>query len=508
MSNFNALQQAAEDYARRGWPVFPLTPGKKTPITEHGQKDASTDIQKIRNWWKQWPAANVGIVCRPAGLYAVDLDRKDGKDGPAQWARLAEQHGFLPNGTLTNITPTGGRHLVYAAPTNTPLPNTSGTLAPGIDTRGPGYIVAPPSVVAGKAYHWENEAAEVLPLPAPVARLVMASQPASQPASDTTDFIPMLQPSRVAALPPVAPDWLVHKFIERGSLIMLTAPGGSMKSLAMLDMAVCLSTGRPWLNELKTKACPVLWVNTDNSEATHNARLGAVLRAHGLEEAPVHTLTIFDLDVSNPAHIRAIEDAANHVKAGLLAVDTLSGALPGVDENAAKEMTGPAAHLRALAGEGRTVLVIHHPPKGDPNGARGSSVLTSKVDCFFSLARKDDLITITAQKARNAPPVEIVALPKMEFTRLSPGDEEEALYAVRFVNGRLTQQAKEQDEYAEVDKKIMAVLAIAPKSQNQIRTETALSFLLLKARLAALVDGGQVAQSFGQRNAILYSTIF
>ncbi len=69
---------AALDYASRGWPVLPLhtarsharcscgradcsSPGKH-PRTEHGVKDATTDENTIRSWWKEHPTANVGIA--------------------------------------------------------------------------------------------------------------------------------------------------------------------------------------------------------------------------------------------------------------------------------------------------------------------------------------------------------------------------------------------------------------------------------------------------------------
>ena len=33
--------------AERGWPVFPCRPGEKTPATEHGHLDATTDPAQI-----------------------------------------------------------------------------------------------------------------------------------------------------------------------------------------------------------------------------------------------------------------------------------------------------------------------------------------------------------------------------------------------------------------------------------------------------------------------------
>lgn len=195
MNGRNSLMAAAQEYARRGWKVIPLhdtirgvcsckrgadcdKPGKH-PRIKDWEKRATGDQNLIRRWWGQWPTANVALACGPSNLFAVDLDTKDGKDGPAAWRALAEAHGFSENGTLTNITPSGGRHLVYSAPKAGALRSKVNVLASGIDTRGEGgCIVVAPSVIGGRAYRWEHEGAPILPLPGPVVELLGTKKPA------------------------------------------------------------------------------------------------------------------------------------------------------------------------------------------------------------------------------------------------------------------------------------------------------------------------------------------
>ena len=99
------MVEYALEYARMGWPVFPLhTPvaggrcscGKrecdnlgKHPRTIHGRDDASTNEATIRRWWEIWPDANIGIATGD-GLLIVDfdIDHDKGKYGDETDAAL------------------------------------------------------------------------------------------------------------------------------------------------------------------------------------------------------------------------------------------------------------------------------------------------------------------------------------------------------------------------------------------------------------------------------------
>jgi hypothetical protein len=144
------LLDAALDYARRGWPVFPCNPATKRPYTKHGFKDAACDEEQIRRWWKQWPHAMIGVPTGTTiGAFALDPDRPEKlgePDGEAALQELERQYGKLPP-THTHITPGGRRHLLFAIPEGLQVTNSKGSLPPGIDVRGDGgYIIVPPSM--------------------------------------------------------------------------------------------------------------------------------------------------------------------------------------------------------------------------------------------------------------------------------------------------------------------------------------------------------------------------
>lgn len=130
------LGRAALAYAAKGYPVFPCQAGGKRPLSAHGCKDASTDPDRIREWWLETPSASIGLATGER-LVAVDIDGETGR-------AALDKVGPLPD-TLTVQTGGGGRHL-YFDPGGAKIGNSAGKLGPGIDVRGEGgYVIAPPS---------------------------------------------------------------------------------------------------------------------------------------------------------------------------------------------------------------------------------------------------------------------------------------------------------------------------------------------------------------------------
>jgi hypothetical protein len=161
----DVLQAAALAAAERGWHVFPLRPGTKIPAVRAWEPRATTDPDRIARCWTTGPF-NVGLACGPSGLVVIDCDEpKPDEAPPAPYdqpgvnsgldvlALLTEQAGErIPIDTHTVVTPSGGYHLYYTAPTGSDareLRNTAGTLGWKVDTRAHGgYVVAAGSVLA------------------------------------------------------------------------------------------------------------------------------------------------------------------------------------------------------------------------------------------------------------------------------------------------------------------------------------------------------------------------
>ena len=155
-----AILDAALEYAEHGFAVFPVKRSDKSPLTLHGLKDASTDPDTIRMWWKVHPDANVAIATgRASGnTFVIDVDIKpgEGKHGDESLLAWQAQRGDFPN-TAVAVTGSGGLHYWFRYKGIEHFRNTVDAL-PGVDIRGDGaYVVVPPSVYAdGSLYRWEN----------------------------------------------------------------------------------------------------------------------------------------------------------------------------------------------------------------------------------------------------------------------------------------------------------------------------------------------------------------
>jgi hypothetical protein len=143
------MRDAALYYAAAGYCVFPCQPGAKVPATQHGCRDATRDVARIRQWWTTAPAMNVAIATD--GVAVIDVDPA-GLAWPDDEAHRAAIKAARP---AVQRTPRGGYHLFFALPQGRAWRCSAGLLAQGVDVRAAGgYVIVAPSIVKGATYQW------------------------------------------------------------------------------------------------------------------------------------------------------------------------------------------------------------------------------------------------------------------------------------------------------------------------------------------------------------------
>ena len=181
-----ALKKAALAYAQRGWPVFPLGRGKKTPVFEGAFHRATTDLEQVAAWWDEYRDANIGCPPGGAGVVVFDWDSEAGQV-------LARKLGLYAEPTL--IVETARGEHIYGKHPGFHIRNQK--LAKVLDVRADaGYVLLPPSVhPTGAIYRAHGKISQIRDLPLDVVELLrqaterasMAFPEASRPEEPPVD---------------------------------------------------------------------------------------------------------------------------------------------------------------------------------------------------------------------------------------------------------------------------------------------------------------------------------
>jgi hypothetical protein len=163
----NDRLDAAIEYVRRGWEIFPCPPGLKCGYSKDrhitdGPWGCTGDADIVRRYWNDLPRANIGVPMGVgSGIFDIECDTKEGhpnlvKDGIASLAELEAKYGKLPL-TLMFESPSGSRHHLFQHPGGD-VRIMMGALVPGVDCKGDGGMsVVPPSRTRKGVYRWINK---------------------------------------------------------------------------------------------------------------------------------------------------------------------------------------------------------------------------------------------------------------------------------------------------------------------------------------------------------------
>ena len=146
---YTTVLEAALAYARAGYPVFPVDPETKHPLTEHGFKDATLDEEAAIRMFSRWP---VGVAIATTGLVVVDVD-----ETASPWLKEDGVTEALASCPISR-TPGGGTHHFFRRPDGFRGKNWNGMVADGIDLKTDGgYVVLAPTERAEGKYEWVRE---------------------------------------------------------------------------------------------------------------------------------------------------------------------------------------------------------------------------------------------------------------------------------------------------------------------------------------------------------------
>lgn len=194
-------------------------------------------------------------------------------------------------------------------------------------------------------------------------------------------------------------EYIVDGFLPVGCLGMFCALGASHKSWMLVDMALAVAKGRPWLQTFTTgRPRRVLYLDYENNE-DETAR-----RIIGLEQTPIenfHMSIMPDLFLTDKKFLPEIESLVHHYD--FIAIDSLSGGSQDISESDPKFAQSLRHMKRAAAKSGAGFVVLHHsrkPSRGRDgeeveetnkrNKPRGTTAIFNATDALLDVESIND----------------------------------------------------------------------------------------------------------------------
>ena len=223
------------------------------------------------------------------------------------------------------------------------------------------------------------------------------------------------------AAPPIAFKWangidddlsdleeIVEDVLTAGGMSVWYGAPNSGKTTMLLDLAVRMPSGLPWLGKRVMKG-GVIYVALEGPGSIKR-RLNAYRKHHDCKVFAFGVVSS-SLNLMDPsADLEDLIDLVNEKKAELLSdyplrlivIDTVARAMGGANENASEDMARLiAAGDRLRTETGAHVAFVHHSGKDASKGARGHSSLLGATDTEIEITEDGKVHTAEIAKQRD-----------------------------------------------------------------------------------------------------------
>jgi hypothetical protein len=201
------------------------------------------------------------------------------------------------------------------------------------------------------------------------------------------------------------PKELVSGLLHQGSKLVLGGGSKTFKTWTLIDLALAVATGKPWLS-FETKKGRVLFLNFEIQPAFFQQRIRAVAEAkkitleHGM-------IDVWNLRGQAAGYGSLFPRITEHLKSGgyeLIVLDPIYKCYGDVDENSAGAVAGLMNAIEALAvAAGAAVAFGAHYSKGNQSGKEavdrisGSGVFARDPDSILNLTRHEEPNAFTVE---------------------------------------------------------------------------------------------------------------
>jgi putative DNA primase/helicase len=227
---------------------------------------------------------------------------------------------------------------------------------------------------------------------------------------DSAPRYKFLSEAEIAALPPI--DYLVDRVLPRNGYGLMYGRRGSYKTFDALDLALSITTGKPY-HDLETHAAGsvVAYVMSEGSGGL-SKRLAAWKQARDVDEIPGFYALTTSVPLPDPKARAELAIALDNLPEppSLIVFDTLARSISGLDENKSQDMTQLIGIIDELRERYPTasIVMVHH-AGWNTTHERGSTVIGDAADWIIKLQKDEEtgIISCKTEKVKDdEPPAE------------------------------------------------------------------------------------------------------
>lgn len=304
--------------------------------------------------------------------------------------------------------------------------------------------------------------------------------------------------------------YVIDDIFMFGSLNVVFGAPGSLKSMLLMDQAVCVAARIDWLDgSYKVEQTPVLWVDLDNGRRRMHERFDAIANYRKLSNNyPLYYVSMPTptLDATNKQSLIILEQYIKSLKSKFIIIDNLGLVSGSADENSA-DMASIMSNFRQVADNyDACVNLIHHQRKtygtskaraGD--SLRGHSSIEAAIDLALLIMREENSnnVIVKSTKDRSVPVTQFQAV--FEYSHKGETRELETAFFKPVITISEPEQAKQI---------ILKLLTEGAKNKGQleaaIQNETGASRARARYYIESMVEAGSVIEEIGERNARIF----
>ena len=204
--------------------------------------------------------------------------------------------------------------------------------------------------------------------------------------------------------------WKIDQIVPLEGITIISAPPASYKTWLILQMAIDIAQGKPFLGKFPSSLGKVLMIDEENHKRLIQKRLKA-LGAH--EDSPIHVLSKENFVATEERMTKGILEYCDEHGIDTIFIDSLVR-INRSDENDAGNMSTVFRALSGLCDAKKTVIITHHERKENgarssaANRMRGSSDIQAAVDSHLAISRdRDDPSHLYVEHAKSREELEI-----------------------------------------------------------------------------------------------------